>query len=36
MLVPSHPSRNEFLVIAVKIYTEGDFEYCPSLLDFFT
>ena len=35
MLVSSHPSRNEFLVIAAKIYTEGDFEYCPSFLDFF-
>ena len=26
MLVPSHPSRNKFLVIVVKIYTEADFK----------
>ena len=26
MLVPSHLSRNKFLVIVVKIYTEGDFK----------
>ena len=26
MLLPSFPSRNKFLVIAVKIYTEADFK----------
>ena len=26
MQVPSHPSRNKFLVIVVKIYTEADFK----------
>ena len=39
MLVASQLSRNKFLVIVVKIYTEADFKvswYCPILLDFFT
>ena len=39
MLVVSQISRNKFLVIVVKIYTEADFKvswYCPILLDFFT
>ena len=39
MLVVSQVSRNKFLVIVVKIYTEADFKvswYCPILLDFFT
>ena len=39
MLVASHPSRYEFLVIVVKIYTKADFKvswYCPILLDLFT
>ena len=39
MLVVSQLSRNKFLVIVVKIYTEADFKvswYCPILLDFFT
>ena len=39
ILVASQLSRNKFLVIVVKIYTEADFKvswYCPILLDFFT
>ena len=39
MLVVSQISRNKFLVIVVKIYTEADFKvswYCPILLDFLT
>ena len=38
MLVFSQLSRNNILVIEVKIYTEADFKvswYCPILLDFF-
>ena len=37
MLVASQLSRNKFLVIVVKIYTEADFKVsCPILLNFFT
>ena len=39
MLVASQLSRNNFLVIVVKINTEADFKvscYCPILLDFVT
>ena len=38
MLVASQLSRNKFLVIVVKIYTEADFKVspCPILLHFFT
>ena len=38
MLVASQLSRNKFLVIVVKIYTEADFKvswYCPIFIDFF-
>ena len=39
VLVASQISRNNVLVIVVKIYTEADFKdswYCPILIDFFT
>ena len=38
MVVSSQLSRNKFLVIVVKIYTEADFKvswYCPIFIDFF-